>query len=276
MDWLHILPFFSTAITLAFALAVLNRFWHGRKPHTLMWGIGLLFYAAGTFAEAWLAVQWNAPLLRVWYAAGAMLTAAWMGQGTIYLLVRKPGLADRFLQGLLLISAVAIGLVWATPVTAAGFDPRVPLSTQYKDLLLREGFTVFLTVLLNIYGTITLIGGAAWSAWLFARKQVLPNRMWGNVLIAVGALFPASAGTLIRLGLGDWLYLSELLGATLMFVGFWLATQSADTPVLMKLALTPPLYQQLQQHAQQAQISPEALAAQLLAEGLKHHPLTKT
>jgi hypothetical protein len=54
---------------------------------------------------------------------------------------------------------------------------------------------------------------------------VLANRMLGNILIAVGGLFPASAGTFIRLGLGDWLYASELLGAVLMFLGFWLATQ---------------------------------------------------
>jgi hypothetical protein len=69
------------------------------------------------------------------------------------------------------------------------------------------------------------VGGAIWSAWLFWRKQVLPQRMIGNIFIAMGALFPAAGGTLVKLGLGDWLYASELLGAILMFVGFWLATQ---------------------------------------------------
>jgi hypothetical protein len=49
--------------------------------------------------------------------------------------------------------------------------------------------------------------------------------MLGNIVIAAGAMFPASAGTFISLGLGDWLYLSELLGAAVMFLGFWLATQ---------------------------------------------------
>ena len=50
--------------------------------------------------------------------------------------------------------------------------------------------------------------------------------------IAVGALLPASAGTFIRMGWGDWLYASELFGAALMFLGFWLATQPqpADRP----------------------------------------------
>jgi hypothetical protein len=37
-------------------------------------------------------------------------------------------------------------------------------------------------------------------------------------------MFPAAGGTFIRLGLADWLYASELAGAVIMFVGFWLAT----------------------------------------------------
>jgi hypothetical protein len=82
-----------------------------------------------------------------------------------------------------------------------------------------------LTILLNLYGTVALVGGALWSAWLFWRKRVLLNRVVGNLFIAAGAMFPASAGAFIRLGWTDWLYASELAGAALMFLGFYLATQ---------------------------------------------------
>ena len=225
MDLLHVLPFLSTAITFVFAASVLNRYRVGRRPHSLMWGIGLVLYGLGTLAEAYLALRWSSTLLRLWYLCGAMLTAAWLGQGTIFLLVRRPGVATGVALGLAAVSLVAIIAVFTAPVSAAAFQAGVPISTQYKDLLTRTGLMVLLTILLNIYGTITLVGGAAYSAWLFARKHVLANRMLGNVLIAVGALFPAGAGTLIRVGLGDWLYASELLGAVLMFCGFWLATQ---------------------------------------------------
>ena len=51
-------------------------------------------------------------------------------------------------------------------------------------MLERTGLTIALTILLNIYGTIWLIGGAIWSAYLFARKQVLPHRVVGSILIA--------------------------------------------------------------------------------------------
>jgi len=225
MDTLHILPFISTAITFVFAAVVLNRYWHGRRRHSLMWGLGLSLYGLGTLAEAYLAIRWSPVVLRLWYLSGAMLTAAWLGQGTVYLLIRKPRVADSLAAGLLLISLVAAVLVFTAPLDASAFQLRVPVSTQYKELLARTGPMILLTILLNIYGTLTLVGGALWSAWLFRRKRVLPGRALGNVVIALGALFPAGAGTLIRLGLGDWLYASELAGAALMFLGFWLATQ---------------------------------------------------
>jgi hypothetical protein len=225
MDIVHYLPFLSTAITFFFAAVVLNRYRIGGRPHSLMWGIGLTFYSIGTLAEAYLALRWSPTLLRLWYISGAMLSAAWLGQGTIFLLVRKPGVAARVAIGLAVVSSVAAGAVFAAPVSGAHFQAGLPISTQYRELLTQDGLIILLTILLNIYGTITLVGGALWSAWLFWRKHVLANRMLGNILIAAGALFPASAGTFIRLGFGDWLYASELLGAGLMFLGFWLATQ---------------------------------------------------
>lgn len=227
MDWIHILPFLSTAITFVFAAVVLNRYWHGRRKHSLMWGIGLVLYGLGTFSEAYLALAWSGAILRLWYLTGAMLTAAWLGQGTAYLLIRKRGVADAMALVLLVVSLLAALLIAFAPVTGQGFVTSAPISAQYKEagLLGRNGLVILLTVLLNIYGTVLLVGGALWSAWLFWRKRVLRNRMVGNVVIAAGAMFPAGAGTLIGLGLGDCLYLSELIGAGLMFLGFWLATQ---------------------------------------------------
>jgi hypothetical protein len=225
MDPLHILPFISTGITLAFAGAVLGRFLRRRRLHLLFWGLGLVMYVSGTFCEAYLALRWNAIGLRVWYLAGAMLTAAWLARGTLYLLVRKVNLAHALMLGLALVSVIAVGAVFTAPLNASAFNVSLPLSSQYRAIMTRSGLIVLLTILPNTYGTVVLVGGAIWSAWLFWRKQVLPQRMIGNIFIAMGALFPAAGGTLVKLGLGDWLYASELLGAILMFVGFWLATQ---------------------------------------------------
>jgi drug/metabolite transporter (DMT)-like permease len=79
------------------------------------------------------------------------------------------------------------------------------------------------TPFFNVYGLITLVGGALYSTYLFWRKRVLPNRVIGNVLIAVGALIIASASTLTRLGYGSLLAIGQLLAAVLMFSGFLVA-----------------------------------------------------
>ncbi|RMF41851.1 MAG: hypothetical protein D6755_12160 [Anaerolineae bacterium] len=219
-------PIFSTLVTFAFAAAVLRRYYFRRGSHLLLWGLGLVMYGLGTLTEVWLSFGFNAFALKIWYLMGAMLTAAWLGQGSIHLLVRKRNVAPTLTGVLAVLSVLAAVLVFSAPITAAaaGYVPSQPVSMQYKEILTRSGLSIALTIILNIYGTLGLVGGALYSAYLFWRKQVLFDRMIGNVLIAAGALMPAMAGSFIKAGLGDWLYLSELLGAVLMYIGFLRAT----------------------------------------------------
>lgn len=228
---MHYLPILTTIITFVFAVAVFNRFRYRHGAHLLFWGIGLVLYGLGALTEVVLLFSFNAFALKLWYLCGAMLTAAWLGQGTVNLLVRRRGVATTLNYVLIAVSLLAAVMVLIAPVTpaAASYNPSVPLSSQYKDILTRSGIIVLLTILLNIYGTITLVGGAIYSAYIFWRKHVLFNRMVGNILIAAGALLPAIGGSFIRMGLPDFLYLSEFLGAILMYVGFLQAT--ATVPV---------------------------------------------
>jgi hypothetical protein len=223
---MHYLPILSTLVTFAFAAAVFIRFLRRRGPHLILWTIGLLFYGVGTLAEVLLAFSFNGLLLKLWYLSGAMLTAAWLGQGSVHLLVRKRGIAWSLTGILAAVSLLAAALVISAPLTAQAsvYNVSSPISSQYKDILTRAGTTIFLTILLNIYGTLTLVGGAIYSAIIFLRKHVLMNRMIGNVLIAIGALAPAMAGSFVKLGLVDGLYLSELVGVILMYIGFIQAT----------------------------------------------------
>ena len=73
--------------------------------------------------------------------------------------------------------------------------------------------TVKGTERLPIFGLIALVGGAIYSAFLFWRKKTLLNRMWGNMLIATWALVITFASTLTRFGVGDYLYIGELVSA---------------------------------------------------------------
>ena len=221
------IPVLSTIITFIFAFAVFNRYRIKKGTHLLYWGIGLVFYGLGTLSEVLLSLTFSPWALKIWYFSGAMMTAAWLGQGTVFLLVRKPGIARALAIALILVSVLAFALMLSSPVNAsaaAAYNPAEPASTQYQDILVRNGLVILLTILLNIYGTITLVGGAIYSAYLFWRKRVLINRVIGNILIAAGAMFPAMAGTFVQAGLVDWLYISELLGVILMYVGFLQAT----------------------------------------------------
>lgn len=229
---MNIISLLSTIVSFAFTIAVFQRYLSRKRPYLLMWSIGLFLYGLGTLTEVLLSLSFNPLLLKLWYLCGAMLTAAWIGMGTIHLLVRRGRIAWGITAGLGLVSLASLALIAAAPVTAAasGYQPAVAVSAQYKDILVRPGAVVALTIILNIFGTIAVVGGAIYSAYLFWRKQVLLNRVLGNVLIAAGALAPAMAGSFVKTGLVDILYISELIGAVLMFMGFLLATSRAAAP----------------------------------------------
>lgn len=233
---MHYLPYLSTIVTFAFTAAVYNRYRQRGGVHLLLWAVGLLLYGLGTLSEVILGLTFNVIVLKLWYLTGAMLTAAWLGLGTVHLLMRRGNTAQILTGILAAVSVLALILIFAAPANAAAYDVTRPVSEQYKEILTRNGMVILLTILLNIFGTITLVGGAIYSAFLFWRKKILASRMYGNILIAAGALSPAMGGTFLRAGLVDMLYLSELIGAILMFVGFILATSahSETSPMLEK------------------------------------------
>jgi hypothetical protein len=227
---MNFIPVLSTLVTFAFAFAVFQRYRLKGGMHLLLWAFGLLLYGLGTLSEVILGLTFNELVLKLWYLTGAMLTAAWLGQGSLHLLVRKEKIVTTLAYILAALSALALLLVFMAPLTGAqaNYNPAGTVSEQYKAILTRNGLTIFLTIILNIYGTLGLVGGAVYSAFLFWRKKVLAGRMFGNILIAVGALSPAMAGTFVKAGIVDALYISEFIGAVLMFAGFMLATARKD------------------------------------------------
>lgn len=230
MSITNLLPFVSTVIMLTFTLSVFQRYLVRHNPAFLFWGIGLLMFGSGSFAEAYLALAWSPVVFFIWYLFGAALNAAWLGHGTLNLLVKKRWVT---VVSVILIagSLVAGYLMITTPLDASGFEQGVAISEQYRNIM-PEGAPVRLTTpLFNIYGLLTLVGGAIYSAFLFWRKRVLPNRVIGNVLIAVGALSIGAASSLTRLGYGQFLYIGELIAAIMMYGGFRLAAGPKSEPV---------------------------------------------
>lgn len=231
-----ILSVATALVASAFALHVFLR-WRavhkrGRKaPYLLAWSFGLLLYGIGAASQAVLITVWSPLLLGLWYWTGVLMTAAWLGQGTIYLLVRRGNIARNIGMVLILISVMTLPWVlFLTTYTPGGWAPGTNLFTHYKEMMVTDSLRPFVGVL-NAFGTIALAGGAIYSAVLFRNKQILRNRMVGNWLIAAGALIPATSGTLIKFGLSDLNYASLLIGIVVIFAGYLLATQAQDEPV---------------------------------------------
>ena len=227
MNLYQVLPFVTTIIMFVFVALVIARYLQHRSMHLLMWGIGLALFAVGSATEAISTFGFNDLVFRLWYLCGAVLTAAWIGQGTVYLLLRRRwGNVTMAILALLTLVAVAIMFTTALdPAAVSRFDPAQPLSKQYQAIIPPGSTIRGITAIFNIYGTLALVGGAIYSGYLFWRKRVMGNRVIGNILIAAGALAIASASTLARIGNGEFLYIGELVSAILMFAGFVIASR---------------------------------------------------
>jgi hypothetical protein len=229
----------SAAVSGIFAGIVLKSWLEKRRPHLLAWGIGLALYTLGSFSQVVLALVWSPIFFGLWYWSGALVTAPWLGQGTAYLLIRRGNIARNLNMALVLVSLMTLPwTLFLTPMNGAAWHPGADITQIYREVKDANGTVtqpgimpassagtvrVFAPIM-NIWGTLLLVGGAIYSAWLFRRKNIMRNRVVGNWLIAAGGLFPAFAGALVSLGNPAYQYIGVMIGAILIFAGYWLAT----------------------------------------------------
>lgn len=226
-----------------FAGIVLYRWRQKPRPHMFAWGVGLALYFLGTLSQVILTFVWSPLFFGLWYWSGALMIPAWLGQGTIYLLVRRGNIARNIHAALILIGIMTLPwTLFLTPFNEEAWHPGADMTQIYRDeyaadgTLIREGIMAgssrgsvrFFSPIMNVWGTLALVGGAIWSARLFRKKQIMRNRVVGNLFIAAGGLLPALGGALIRLGDPAFKYTGEMLGAVLIFIGFLIATNIPD------------------------------------------------
>ncbi len=215
----------ATIVSLGLADRVARQWRTRRRPYQLAWAIALGLFAVGAACQLVGATAgWSAAAYRVWYASGALLAAAWLGQGTVLLLAgRRVGVV---LSGLLVAgSLVGVFLVAAAPVDLIrGTAGGTATGAGFPDA------TRLLTPIFNVYGTAALVVGAGLSSWRWVWGGGNGRRAAGTALIGLGAIVVASGGTLTRFGTPGVLYASELIGVVTIFAGFTL-TDSARGPV---------------------------------------------
>ena len=72
---------------------------------------------------------------------------------------------------------------------------------------------------------IFLVGGAIWSAWKYwLQGMEYRSRFLGNTAIAIGAILPGIGGSSARFGYIEVLYVTELIGIILIWVGYRIIT----------------------------------------------------
>jgi hypothetical protein len=165
-------------VLLSFAAALLSLRLAGllaRSRHTA-WAGGVLSFAAATAAMAWGAAHgWDARAFRVWYLAGALLSAPLLGVGSLMLWGR------RWAAPLgLVYTGLAVGLAAAMPVHGTFDSTHVPHAQDHLDALPR-----IVAIAGSSLGTLAV---------LVVAVATMKRRAAGNALV-VGAVCAAAAAS---------------------------------------------------------------------------------
>src|SRR5436309_10854243 len=208
-------PYVTAVVAAVFTITVGMRYARSRRIALLAWAIGLAMFTvaalAGALAQSGGATESE---YRLFYLFGGILNVAWLALGTV--IIVSPRFTMTALVLVILLTLVSVGAVFMTPVNL-----QVALNTGkgYPDGSLPR----ILAAIGSGVGSLVLIGGALWSAWVFFRRRNQGRRALANAIIAVGVFIVAAGGTVAFTGASGILELTNLLGVSVMFVGFLLA-----------------------------------------------------
>ncbi len=107
------IPLATSVVSLVFALTVLDQYMERRRAYQLVWSIGLILYFFASLVQGvWFLGVDGEPVFRLWYLTGAMLVAAYLGMGSVYLHVPKRaahGVMTVLLTATVLAAVLALG-----------------------------------------------------------------------------------------------------------------------------------------------------------------------
>lgn len=216
LEFIHKIPILTTLLSAAF-FVILYKHWDtkGRPSYLLWWTIGVLTYGLGTLTESIVGLfGWSAPVFKAWYILGALLGGFPLAQGSVYLMFSKRT-ADIMGGVVVTIIVIASILVCLSPI-----DYELVESTRLTGGVLAWRKVRLITPFVNIYAFIFLVGGAFYSAYKYSKATVYRNRFFGNLFIAFGGLLPGIGGSFTKFGYTEVLYVTELLGIILIYMGY--------------------------------------------------------
>ncbi len=210
------IPILTTLLSWYF-FVILYKHWIAKnKPAYLFWWtVGVLCYGLGTLTESWVAIfGWSEFIFKSWYILGALLGGFPLAQGSVYLMFKKR-VADYMMMVVVGIILIASILVIASPIDFSRVE-----STRLTGSVLSWSKVRLITPFVNIYAFIFLVGGAAYSAYRYSKDTRFKSRFWGNFFIALGGLLPGIGGSFTKFGYTEVLYVTELMGILLIYLGY--------------------------------------------------------
>jgi hypothetical protein len=227
VGWVHYLPIITTTLSAVFCGQLFLRFQLRRSgAHLLWWGAGVFAYGLGTALESAITLGGNSVFLnKSWYITGALLGGYPLAQGTVFLLLKRKVAWTLTAITFPLVIILSI-LVVFSPVVFEALESHRPSGA----ILAWQWIRVF-TPIVNLYAVSFLIGGSILSSVRYraSRGPGDGSRAIGNSLIAFGALLPAIGGGMAKAGVVEALYVGELIGLVLIWLGY-LACVSASRP----------------------------------------------
>jgi hypothetical protein len=220
------LPIAAALVAALFSALLLHSFRRRPAGQKAFWAGGFALFAVAAASEAVAQrTGWSPWLFRAYYLAGGVLTVAYLGAGSAWLLLPKRA-RDALVGGLVVGTVAAVVTVVLAPVSDATLAVTAHGGPPANSAL--GGHAFLWAVALNSFGTLFLVGGSLYS---IARRQ----RVRANVWIGGGALIIALATGLSRADTYSLVYIGQLLGIALMFSGFaFVGKQPARTAAAMR------------------------------------------
>ncbi|PLX02105.1 MAG: hypothetical protein C0595_12305 [Marinilabiliales bacterium] len=209
------IPIITTLFSIYFFREIFTHYLNRKKTYLMWWTIGVLTFGLGTLSESINVLYgWNEINLKYWYIIGALLGGFPLAQGTVYLLMKKKfaNISSIIMVLLIIIAAIFVIL---TPI-------KIPDGFDYKltGAVFEWKWVRYFSPIINIYAFVFLVGGAIFSAIKYKKQTNKEPRFKGNVYIAIGGLLPGIGGSFTRAGYVNVLFITELLGLILIYLGY--------------------------------------------------------
>lgn len=214
-DLIEYIPIITTLFSFYFVIEIYKHYQKRKTRYLLWWTIGVLTFGIGTLTESInVLFGWNEINLRAWYIVGALLGGFPLAQGSVYLLMNRK-FANTTTWFFILLIVFASFCVILTPISIPeGFDEKL------TGAVFDWKWVRYFSPLINIYAFLFLVGGAVFSAYKYYNQINKEARFKGNIYIAIGGLLPGVGGTFTRMGYVNVLFITELIGLVLIYVGY--------------------------------------------------------